>query len=68
VDFLTVSARDYCESVGKKLSDYKMVGIVEYKMMEGIKNSLPAKTEVVVAYRESPTGYDDGYGTALIPK
>jgi len=68
VELLTASARDYCESVGKELFDYKMVGVTEYLGCKSIEEVLPAKTEVVVDYRRNPSGYGDEYGTALIPK
>ena len=69
---LTVSARDYCESVGKRLSDYEMRGVYG-EQNYGIKdfaNKVPTDTEIVVDHRpikEHPYRIVL-YGIALIPK
>lgn len=77
---LTVSARDYCESVGKKLSAYEMQGVHVINVREPFKreNSLnkfreaiPANAEAVVDYKllfVEDGNKDNLYGTALIPR
>ena len=73
---LTVNARDYCESVGKKLSDYEMRGVhtKSFKELESFAMNVPPNTEVVVDYMSITTNYSTEYyqlnasGTALIPK
>jgi len=69
---LTISAGNYCESVGKKLSDYRLVGV---GAMNGkFRFKIPAGTEVIVDYRVTIDGDaffgTSGYeaGTALILK
>ncbi|MFH0752588.1 MAG: hypothetical protein V1914_03220, partial [archaeon] len=61
---LTVSARDYCESVGHSLRDYTLIGLyatrVDYLLDEPPKN-----TEVIVDLKALDRGCS---GTALIPK
>lgn len=59
---LTVSARDYVESVGKKLSDYEMVGV--HACIGGLENKVPDKAERVTDF----TAPNCFHGTALIPK
>ncbi len=74
---LTVSALDYCESVGKKLNDYEMRGVhviqvnsqdnrPSYKVFA---DKVPSTAEVVVGYTMGIARFG-GYvsGTALIPK
>jgi len=77
---LTISARDYCESVGKNLQDYEMKGVhiqsssVGPKIIEELNEKIPKNTEVIVEYRFSNGGYFNvkyekyASGTALIPK
>ena len=66
---LTVSARDYCESVGKSLGDYVMRGIVN-SYSDEFPKKVPEDAEVVVDYRLSSFERHVKYacGTALIPK
>ncbi|MEK6900217.1 MAG: hypothetical protein AABX05_03775 [Nanoarchaeota archaeon] len=75
---LTVSARDYCESAGKKLSDYEMIGVHgtafldcgKYSQLD-FTNKIPRDTEVIVDYKFLPVGSNHTLsvsGTALIPK
>src|SRR3989344_3859633 len=72
-NLLTVSARDYCESVGKKLSDYEMRGVHRegFSELKNFAKMVPENAEVVVDYvfiRSSNTGnYMNASGTALIP-
>ena len=72
---LTVSARDYCESVGKNLSDYILRGIHVYLDMRyseiKFQDKIPTGTEVVVSYQIAYVGFNssiDASATALIPK
>ncbi|MBI5064656.1 hypothetical protein HZA97_00330 [Candidatus Woesearchaeota archaeon] len=65
----TVSARDYCDSIGKKLSDYKMVGV----MGNNLSQYIPEGTEAIVDYDFDISGtqnmtWNYESGTALIPK
>jgi len=59
---LTISAAEYCESVGGKLSNYNMIG-VHGGAWDGFNKAIPAGTEVVVGFMRTEIGYD---GTALI--
>ena len=61
---LTISAAEYCESVGRKLSDYKMVG-VEDSSNYGFLKAIPAGTEIIACFTHSERGFA---GTALIPQ
>lgn len=74
---LTVSARDYCESVGNNLGDYKLVGIhihsgnSKYMAQDVFRERIPTGTEVIVSYQIAYVGFNfsvDVSGTALIPK
>lgn len=76
---LTISAREYCEMHGKKLRDFKAVGVhyrgyaPEHMEAESINDIVPRGTEVVVNYSASISrqGCNFAYfehGTALIPK
>lgn len=78
---LTVSARDYCKSKGKKLKDYQMVGVhyignsvreIPNYFFDEVPNA-----EVVVKYHPPTDNGSNGNlnkkvifasGTALIPK
>ncbi|MBI2124344.1 prepilin-type N-terminal cleavage/methylation domain-containing protein [Candidatus Pacearchaeota archaeon] len=63
---LTISAAEYCENVGRKLSDYKMIGVWSDSSWYGdFQKAIPAGTEVIVGFAQSEKGYA---GTALIPK
>ncbi len=62
---LTANARDYCESVGKALSEYEMRGITNV-YIDNFRRMVPREAKVVVDYRQ--TGRDYVSGTALIPK
>ncbi len=59
---LTVSARDYCESVGRPLSDYHMRGVNG----PSFHTIVPLNADVVVDVRNTTGG--TLYGTALILK
>jgi len=69
--FLTISAKEYCESIEKKLSDYIIVGLfAEY---DDIQKVIPHGTEVIVDYDFDCAGtqyevhrYETG--TTLVPK
>ena len=61
---LTISAAEYCEIVGRKLSDYKAVGVV-CGLYPPFQKHIPVGTEVVVSFMQTERGYA---GTALIPK
>ncbi|MDP3027058.1 MAG: hypothetical protein Q8N63_05080 [Nanoarchaeota archaeon] len=66
---LTISAEEYCKSVGKQLTDYKFVGV----QTQDVYHNIPLGTEVVVGYRLEYAGtqfstYVWQYGTALIPR
>ena len=73
---LTVSAKEYCCIVGKKLKDYSAVGVMHdspfgyYKIKGEEKKEMtveaPERTEVIVNYHMLYNGYC--IGTALIPK
>ena len=58
---LTISAKEYCESVGKNLSDYELIGV--HKTMS--YDNIPKGTEIIVGY--IPGNYQV-VGTALVPK
>ncbi|MBI2047162.1 type II secretion system protein [Candidatus Pacearchaeota archaeon] len=60
---LTISAAEYCESVGRKLSEYKVVGVFSWGY-DSFQRDIPSGTEVVASFT-----YSGGYyaGTALIP-
>jgi hypothetical protein len=61
---LTVGATEYCQSKGKNLADFNLVGVNGCSTSDLIHN-LPNNTEVVVGY----TGDMDTYfATALVPK
>lgn len=67
---LTVSAAEYCQSVGRQLSDYHLQGISGYELQKRV----PPEAEVVVGldieYSPELSGSRIKYaaGTALIPK
>lgn len=72
---LTVSARDYAEIAGKKLSDYKAVGVSAGTLWR-LCDACPPRVEVIVDIRTisyvprnttSYTGHEI-CGTALIPR
>lgn len=63
---LTISARDYVESIGKELSDYDMVGIHDF--MDGSGVHAPERTEVIVDLEYGGPHNPLKSGTALIPK
>ena len=67
---LTVSARDYCESVERRLSDYRLVGVhAEEDYLSEFQKKVPRETEVVVEYVYASKGNCGRIsGTALIPK
>lgn len=69
---LTVSARDYCEYEGKKLSDYVMQGVhceEDIARISYFVKMVPKQTEVVVDYKFCKGRYTYlKSGTALIPK
>lgn len=76
---LTVSARDYCESMGKRLSNYELRGVhVQGDLLfKRFRNAVPTNAEVVVDYKmETSIAITDdlkymsryAFGTALIPR
>ena len=71
---LSVSAREYVESVGKQLSNYKMLGVGNWMYESGGSLlfgplEVPRDTEVVVAYgTENTINGRYEYGTALISR
>ncbi len=81
---LTVSARDYCDSINKPLSDYELRGVIVVLCVEkgGVIDDssfnkyfiekIPKGTEIVVSFNYSTRSYSDGFfyagGTALVPK
>ncbi|MBI2124453.1 type II secretion system protein [Candidatus Pacearchaeota archaeon] len=66
---LTISAAEYCESVGRKLSGYRMVGVRRTYFSDSefsrFQKDIPAGAEVVIGFMQNQAGYA---GTALIPK
>lgn len=68
---LTISANEYCENKGKKLTDYELKGIhhmwdyvykelsetIPDKAVEGFAKVVPSDAEIVVKY--TPHGYGD---------
>ncbi len=79
IEVLTSSARDYVESVGKKLSDYDMKGLDASNFIGYCSSALlrkaPENTEAIVDYRAYLSNIllgtsilDICMGTALIPK
>jgi hypothetical protein len=57
---LTVSARDYCEAMGKRLADYELVGVharngftnhILSMLDEVFAQAVPLSAEVVVEYK-----------------
>jgi len=67
---LTASARDYFESVGKKLSDYEMKGVISLNSdFDHFLRDTPNEAEVVTDLRVSLSPQFRIYsGTALIPR
>jgi len=79
---LNVTAREYCASVGKKLSDYDLVGVharasTKEDLVEVFQNLVPNHAEIVVKYKPhyavAATFFEKALvqqaeGTALIPK
>ena len=61
---LTIFAAEYCESVGRKISDYRMVGVCSWSY-NYFQKAIPVGTEAVVGFTHSSERYA---GTALIPK
>jgi len=76
---LNVSLRDYVDSVGKKLSDYRMNGVYVHNagfqipercetiLAEKVGKNFP-NAEVVINFNYHPTNYYVCYGVVLIPK
>lgn len=72
-NILTMSAGDYVESIGKRLSDYRAVGVfaqrssidLNYKGAGDFLRFVPENAEAVVDFN---FGERLVYGTALIPK
>ena len=63
---LTISAKEYCESLGKNLSDYEVIGIRGDSSRIVAKlhyDDVPKETEVVVGYT---LGNSQVAGTALV--
>ena len=75
-NILNVSPSDYVQSVGKKLSDYNMVGVHsnaarENNCLFGLAREVNQKfptAEVVVNFTYNHDNWQICYGTALIPK
>jgi len=74
---LTVSPRDYCESVGKKLSDYEMRGVhclfnnrdETRQVYRAFAEKVPLIAEVIVGYTiVAAHHWEYVIGTALIPR
>jgi len=69
---ISSSARDYVESVGKKLSDYKLVGVhvngnkIRGDCPEKLTINLPKGTEFIVEYKRFNSM--NCRKTALVPK
>jgi hypothetical protein len=63
---LTVTATEYCESVGKPLSDYLLVGVHGCHNIREFSEEVPDGADVIVNHRLDYPGYH--YGTALVPK
>ena len=74
-NILTISAEEYCTSVGRYLKDYRVVGVHVFGQYGSnarfaLRDVIPPGTEVIVAYKPS-VGGDNLVaisGTALIPK
>lgn len=71
---MTMSARDYCEMQGKKLSDYTAKGFVCNGAFYAIEIRVGEEVEAVVDFRIEK-GRENScldsmhyYGTALVPK
>ena len=64
---LTISAIEYCESVGKQLTDYELVGVHAIALTN---EAVPIGTEVIAGYRLVYGGgkWSWEYGTALVPR
>ena len=72
---LTVSARDYCDSINKPISDYELRGVIVldntthyFPFSRLFLEKIPEGTEVVVSFNYSSDGIVYAGGTALIPK
>jgi len=63
---MTISATEYCEMKGKKLSDYTAFGIIA--PWNGVKLRVTAEVEAVVGLRIEDSILPAVYGTALVPK
>jgi len=67
---VTTSAKDYCESVGKSLKDYNIVGVYGNAAVSDsskllFKGEVPVGTEIVTDIKLGDYAIT---GTALIPK
>ena len=66
---MTISARDYCEMQGKKLSDYTAKGFVCNGTFNAIEVRVGDEVEAVVDFRiDSCLDNMRYYGTALVVK
>lgn len=64
---LTISAKEYCESLGKNLSDYELVGVIGLGSRYISYDDIPKETEIIVGYIGVGRTFREA-GTALIPK
>jgi len=73
IEILTMTARDYCETQGRKLSDYQPHGVRLIERSDdltGLLEKAPKGTEAITDLKER-IGFPGGYivsGTALVPK
>lgn len=70
---LTVSVRDYCDSVGKDLKDYNLVGVhvdddlpICEKLIQAFRTKVPLEAEVVVGFQYSLGGAGGSSGFMLL--
>jgi len=70
----TISAEEYCQSIGKQLSDYRIINITtegESGLLEKMISEAPANAEAIVNCKITGNGTQysaKATGTALIPK
>ncbi len=76
---LTASARDYVESIGRSIRDYKLIGVQKmthytHDLASFCIDQIPVGTEVITDYRftnreaDSTIAWAFMAGTALVPR
>lgn len=64
---LTISASDYCASVGRNLTDYTLRGVIyegknqDKWLIDNFRSCIPSETEVIVGFRFAYGGVGAAY-------